>query len=127
MITASAYSILPDSAAAARAAAESLVAALGPRIDLVVVYTTEHHATAPMLDALRAKIPGEAMVGGNSCGGVMTGAGCHTSHAGAVGLFGIAVASGPYGLGQCSLADGAATGSGDESTEGRRGGASCVS
>src|SRR3546814_6999016 len=107
MITASAYSILPDSAAAARAAAESLVAALGPRIDLVVVYTTEHHATAPMLDALRATIPGAAMVGGTSCGGVMTEAGFHTSPDGAVGLFGIADAAGSYGVGSCSLADGA--------------------
>src|SRR3546814_9880757 len=107
MITASAYSILPDSAAAALAAAESLVAALGPRIDLVVVYTTEHHATAPMLDALRPTLPGAAMVGVTPCLGVMTGAACHTSPDGAVGLFGIADAAGSYGEGSCLLADGA--------------------
>src|SRR3546814_20845494 len=98
MITASAYSILPDSAAAARAAAESLVAALGPRIDLVVVYTTEHHATAPMLAALRAPIPGAAMVGGTSCGGVMTAPGLPPPPYRPRGLFGVPHAAGLHRL-----------------------------
>ena len=97
---------IPTPAAAATSAAGNLVAALGPKIDLVVVYTTEQHARPEMLDALRATIPGAQIVGGTSCGGVMTEAGFHASPDGALGLFGIADPDGSYGVGSCGAADG---------------------
>ncbi len=107
MKTASAFSTLPESAAAAEAAAAMLTAALGPRVDLLLVYTTEHHASAPMLSALSRIFPDAQIVGGTSCGGVMTEAGFHTSSDGAVGLFGIADLHGSYGVGASEMGEGA--------------------
>ena len=65
-------------------AVSALVAALGGAPDFLVVYATEHHADPALIEALAAGAPGAQIIGGTSCGGVMTEAGFHTGADGAI-------------------------------------------
>ena len=105
MKTASAFSTDPDDAISASAAAEILLRALDGLPDIVMVYATEHHASQAMMDALSAALPGVALIGGTSCGGVMTDKGFHSSPSGALGLFGMRDAAGAYGVGFAPVGD----------------------
>lgn len=107
MKMASAFSTRATTIGAATDAAHDLVAKLGPNIDLVVVYTTEHHAKPELMQALSAVMPASQIMGGTSCGGVMTEAGFHASQDGAIGLWGVADATGAYGVGSSDLKGGA--------------------
>lgn len=99
MRTASAFSLDPDTGVSAAAAAADLLAALGARPDIVMVYATEHHAGPALIAGLTAALPGVRLIGGTSCGGVMTEAGFHSGPDGALGLFGVSDPTGAYGVG----------------------------
>ena len=85
-------------------AVSALVAALGGAPDFLVVYATEHHADPALIEALAAGAPGAQIIGGTSCGGVMTEAGFHTGADGAIGLLGVCDPDGAYGVGAAPLA-----------------------
>ncbi|RAK57757.1 FIST signal transduction protein [Phenylobacterium deserti] len=104
MRIASSFSVDPHSGDAGAGAAQDLLARLGGRPDLVVLYTTEHHARPELLGAIREALPEAQIVGGTSCGGVMTERGFHASAHGAVGLLGIADADGSFGVGSAPVA-----------------------
>ena len=108
MKLASAYSVLPDTGEATAAAVASLLGALEGVPDLLVVYATEQHARQDLIDSLRSAAPAAQIVGGTSCGGVMTEAGFHAGPGGALGLLGVADADGSYGVGAAPLGDDAA-------------------
>ncbi|OYX35256.1 MAG: hypothetical protein B7Y99_03825 [Caulobacterales bacterium 32-69-10] len=105
MRLASAYSLADDTAKASAAAVASLVGKLGEAPDLLVVYATERHARPELIAALMAAAPRAQIVGGTSCGGVMTDAGFHTGPDGALGLLGVRDADGSYGVGSAPLGD----------------------
>ena len=106
MKIASAFSIHPDPGGAAVEAARSLSARLdGGAPQLVLVYSTEQLATPNLLAALKAELPDSQLIGGTSCGGVMTEAGFHTGPGGAVGLLGVCDPQGDYGVGASPLGD----------------------
>ena len=108
MQIASAYSVCSDPADAAAEVVENLATALGAEPQLIVVYATEHHAQAPLISALRGAARGAALIGGTSCGGVMTERGFHSGPAGAVGVLGVSDPDGSYGVGAAPLGDDAA-------------------
>lgn len=99
MRIASSYSLSAETGAAAAEAAGRLLERLGGQPDWVVVYTTEHHAAPELIHALRAVAPQAQVIGGTSCGGVMTESGFHASADGAVGLLGVCDPEGSYGVG----------------------------
>ncbi|CAN5719690.1 FIST N-terminal domain-containing protein [soil metagenome] len=102
MKTASAFSV-SASGAAVREALAALAAKLADKPDILFLYTTQHHASPDLLDAIAERLPGVPVVGGTSCGGVMTEAGFHTGPDGALGLFGICDAEGSYGVGAAEI------------------------
>ena len=81
----SGFSLGADTAKAASEAVDRLIAELGARPDFMVLYATEHHAKAPLIDALMQAAPGVTLIGGTSCGGVMTERGFHSGPSGAIG------------------------------------------
>lgn len=99
MRIASAYSLAEGPAEAALEAYRSLIARLGADPQLLVLYATEHKADAALIDTLGNLAPGVQIVGGTSCGGVMTEAGFHAGPHGAVGLLGVSDPDGAYGVG----------------------------
>ncbi|MBW3559318.1 MAG: FIST C-terminal domain-containing protein [Proteobacteria bacterium] len=107
MRTVSAFSTLSDSVEAARRSAQEVRAKLNGTADLLVVYATEHHARPEMMSALRELMPGSQIIGGTSCGGVMTETGFHASADGSIGVLGIADPDGAYGVGAAGLENGA--------------------
>jgi hypothetical protein len=100
----STYSLLADTGDAARAALSALLENLGQPPDLLVVYATEHHANDALIPALQALAPGAPILGGTSCGGVMTEAGFHGGPHGAIGMLGISDPGGAYGVAAAPLA-----------------------
>lgn len=108
MRIASAYSERANTVDATAEMIERLNTALGAQPELMVVYTTEHHAHASLISALRAAAPEAALIGGTSCGGVMTERGFHSGPAGAVGVLGISDPDGCYGAGAAPLGEDAA-------------------
>lgn len=102
MKTASAFSVSASPPAVVEAL-ESLASKLAARPDILFLYTTEHHARPALLEAITARLPGVPVVGGTSCGGVMTEQGFHTGPDGALGLFGICDADGSYGVGAAEI------------------------
>lgn len=105
MRTASAFSILPETGPAIGEAADSLLAKLGRRPDIVFIYATEHHAGPALTAGLAAALGDQRMIGGTTCGGVMTEAGFHAGEAGAVGLFGLCDPDGAFGVGFAPIGD----------------------
>ena len=103
MKTASAFSVSAGPQAVAEAL-ESLASKLADRPDILFLYTTEHHAKPALLETISARLPGVPVVGGTSCGGVMTEQGFHTGPDGALGLFAICDADGSYGVGAAEIA-----------------------
>ncbi len=103
MFTASSFSLLGDSKAAAQAAAEALEVKLGRTPHLVVLYATEHHARPETIDVMRSAFPSSQIIGGTSCAGVMTEQGFHAGPDGALGLFGIHDEDGAYGVGSAPV------------------------
>lgn len=103
----SGFSLGADTAKAASEAVDRLIAELGARPDFMVLYATEHHAKAPLIDALMQAAPGVTLIGGTSCGGVMTERGFHSGPSGAIGLLGVSDAAGSYGVGAAPLDDNA--------------------
>lgn len=104
MRIATSYSLNKHSGQGGLEAASALVSVLGCAPDLLVVYTTEHHAQSALIDALRAQAPGAQIIGGTSCGGVMTEAGFHAGPDGAIGLLGVSDPAGAYGVGAAPIA-----------------------
>ncbi len=104
MRIASAYSLAEGPAEAALEAYRSLIARLGADPQLLVLYTTEHKAHPALIDTLATLAPGTQIVGGTSCGGVMTEAGFHAGPDGAVGLLGVLDPDGAYGVGVSAVA-----------------------
>lgn len=104
MHTASAFSVRPDTESAVREASRSLKDKLGEIPKIVLVYSTEHLATGALAATLQAEFPGVQIMGGTSCGGVMTEAGFHSAPSGALGLFGIVDRDGDYGVGYAPIA-----------------------
>lgn len=102
---ASAYSLLEDTADAASTSVTALIEKLGAAPDLLLLYSTENHATDALIASVRAASPGTAIIGSTSCGGVMTEAGFHSGQAGAMGVLGISDPGGAYGVGSANLAD----------------------
>lgn len=107
MRVATSYSLAADTGLAAVEAAASLVDALPTKPNIVVVYATENHARASLIEAIGAAAPSAHIFGGTSCGGVMTEAGFHQGPNGAVGLLGISDPDGAYGVGSAPLNGGA--------------------
>lgn len=107
MKIASAHSLSASTADAARDLAETMAAALGDAPQLLVLYGTQNHAVPELVSTLKARLPGVQIIGGTSCGGVMTEAGFHGGPAGAVGALGFHDPEGAYGVGACDLAQGA--------------------
>ena len=105
MHTASAYSLRGDPAAAAREASQGLRGRLGELPALVVIYATEQLATPALMATLREEFPSAQLIGGTSCGGVMTERGFHSSTDGALGLFGIVDRDGDYGVGFAQIGE----------------------
>jgi hypothetical protein len=105
MKIASAYSLAASTPDAAAAVADALSERLGAAPQLVVLYATEHHADPALPAALRARLPGVQVVGGTTCGGVMTEAGFHAGPHGAVGALGVLDPEGAYGVGAEPLGD----------------------
>jgi hypothetical protein len=103
MQIATSHSARSDTSKAARESALVLATALGRAPDIVMAYTTEHHANSALHDALRAEFPTAEIIGGTSCGGVMTEAGFHFSRDGVIGLLGICDPEGSYGVGAAAL------------------------
>ena len=103
MKTASAFSVSPGAEVAANEALDGLLSKLGAAPDLLFLYTTEHHGEPVLLEAIRRRLPGVPLVGGTSCGGVMTEAGFHSGPDGALGLFGIRDEDGSYGVGAAEI------------------------
>ena len=99
MRAASSFSLRADTADAAGEAVVQLIADLGSAPDFMVVYATEHHADFSLVDRLRQAIPDVILIGGTSCGGVMTQRGFHSGPDGAIGLFGVSDPEGSYGVG----------------------------
>lgn len=107
MKIASAHSLSAATAEAAQAVAAAMLQALGAPPQLLVLYGTENHARPELVETLRASLPGVQIIGGTSCGGVMTERGFHGGPDGAIGALGILDPEGAYGVGACDLADGA--------------------
>ncbi|WP_374575912.1 FIST signal transduction protein [Phenylobacterium sp.] len=107
MKLASAFSLAAAPRDAAAALAEDLLAKLGGPPQLVVLYATQHLAHDDLLAGLRERLAGVQIVGGTSCGGVMTDAGFHCGPDGAVGALGVLDPQGAYGVGACGLEGGA--------------------
>lgn len=107
MQIASAHSLSASTTDAAQEVAERIVAALGAPPQLLVLYGTQNHAAPELVDTLAARLPGVQIIGGTSCGGVMTEAGFHGGPAGAIGALGFSDPEGAYGVGACDLAQGA--------------------
>ena len=105
MRIASSFSVEAPAKGAADSAIADLLDRLGAQPDLLVVYATEHHAAPELIQALRAAAPAAQVIGGTSCGGVMTEAGFHTGPHGALGLLGISDDAGAYGVGAMALGD----------------------
>lgn len=105
MRIASSFSVEAPSEGAADKAIAGLLHRLGGEPDLLIVYATEHQAAPDLIARLRAGAPGAQIIGGTSCGGVMTEAGFHAGPHGALGLLGIADAAGAYGVGATPLGD----------------------
>jgi len=105
MRIASSYSLAPRTDEAAADAVASLLSQLPGPPEWVVVYTTEHHARSELIEAVRTAAPKAQIVGGTSCGGVMTERGFHTGPQGAVGMLGVCDPSGSYGVGAAPLGD----------------------
>ncbi|WP_309605302.1 FIST N-terminal domain-containing protein [Phenylobacterium sp.] len=103
MKTASAFSVRPGAEVAANEALDGLMSRLGATPDLLFLYATQHHAEPALLEAIGRRLPGVPVVGGTSCGGVMTEAGFHTGPDGALGLFGICDREGSYGVGAAEI------------------------
>ncbi|WP_394761096.1 FIST signal transduction protein [Phenylobacterium sp.] len=103
MKTASAFSVRPGARTAVSEALEALLDKLGGAPDLLFIYATQHHAEPALLSTIQDRMPGVAVVGGTSCGGVMTEAGFHSGPDGALGLFGIRDAEGSYGVGAAEI------------------------
>lgn len=102
MKTASAFSIRDDSRSAALEALSSLLSKLVSDPQLLVVYATEALADDGLIKALREQLPRTQIIGGTSCGGVMTEAGFHTGQT-VLGLFGIVDPDGAYGVGAAPI------------------------
>lgn len=105
MRVASSYSTKTDTAEAVADAVDKLLLDLGETPQLLVLYTTQHHANAALTRALTAAAPAAAIVGGTSCGGVMTQHGFHGGPDGAVGMLGIVDPEGSYGVGAAPLGE----------------------
>lgn len=99
MRIASSHSLAARTEQAAVEAIDALLSRLGRSPELLVVYTTEHHARPELIATLRAAAPEAQIAGGTSCGGVMTEAGFHSGPDGALGLLGICDPEGSYGVG----------------------------
>lgn len=104
MQSASAFSLQSNPQAAAVEAAESLKSKLDGIPKVVVIYSTEHLATAELAETIQRELPGAQIIGGTSCGGVMTEAGFHAGPGGALGLFGLMDPEGDFGVGAAPLA-----------------------
>jgi hypothetical protein len=102
---ASAYSVLENTADAASASVAALIAKLGAKPELLLIYATENHATDALIASVRAATPGTPILGSTSCGGVMTEAGFHSGQSGAIGILGVSDPGGAYGVGSADLAD----------------------
>lgn len=105
MRMASSFSILPDTDGAAREGITRLTSDLGAAPDLIVLYATEHHASPSLIEIIRNAFPGVPVIGGTSCGGVMTERGFHSGSNGAIGFLGISDQEGSYGVGAEPLGD----------------------
>ena len=101
---ASAFSLLGDTAAAARASVATVTERLGAAPDLLLIYATENHATDALISSVRELVPGTPIIGSTSCGGVMTEAGFHSGRDGAMGMLGVRDPEGAYGVGSAALA-----------------------
>lgn len=104
MKIATAFSLADCAEQAAFETSRDLHRRLGGAPQLLVLYATEHRAEPSLLAALRAHLPGVQIVGGTSCGGVMTEQGFHSGPEGAVGALGVIDAEGAYGVGAAPLA-----------------------
>lgn len=111
MRTASAFSLTADTTLGAGRAAAQLRDRLGEAPDLVLAYATEHHAVPALIAAIAEALPGVRIIGGTSCGGVMTEAGFHSGPDGALGLFGLRDSDGAFGVGWAPIGDDAAAAS----------------
>jgi hypothetical protein len=105
MKIATAFSLADCAEQAAFETSRDLHRQLGGAPQLLVLYATEHRAEAALVAALSAHLPGVQIVGGTSCGGVMTEQGFHSGPDGAVGVLGVIDRDGAYGVGAAPLVD----------------------
>jgi len=105
MKIATAFSLADGAEQAAFETARDLHGRLAGVPQLLVLYATEHRAEPALVASLSAHLPGAQIVGGTSCGGVMTEHGFHSGPDGAVGVLGVIDAEGAYGVGASPLDD----------------------